>query len=86
MNLYSNELHVTKKTPPTFIFHTKEDKAVPIANSENFYNALITNKISAEFQQYELGSHGLGMRKNGIPADNWNEVLKTWLIKQKLIY
>ena len=85
VKLYSNELQVTKKTPPTFIVHAKDDKTVPIANSEQLFKALQQNKVPAEFQIFEIGGHGFGMRKNGIPADNWDELLKTWLVKQKLI-
>src|SRR5205807_9844240 len=32
----SNELHVTKETPPCFIWHTYEDSAVPVENSLQF--------------------------------------------------
>lgn len=85
VKLYSNELQVTKKTPPTFIVHAKDDGAVPIANSENLLKALQANKVSAELQVYDIGGHGFGMRKKNIPADNWSEVLKAWLIKQNLI-
>jgi len=85
VKLYSNELQVTKKTPPTFIVHAKDDKTVPIANSEQLFKALQQNKVPAELQIFEIGGHGFGMRKNGIPADNWDELLKTWLVKQKLI-
>lgn len=85
VKLYSNELQVTKKTPPTFIVHAKDDKTVPIANSEQLLKALQQNKVPAELQIFEIGGHGFGMRKKGIPADNWDELLKTWLVKQKLI-
>jgi acetyl esterase/lipase len=85
VKLYSNELQVTKKTPPTFIVHAKDDGAVPIANSENLLKALQANKVSAELHVYDIGGHGFGMRKKNIPADNWSEVLKAWLVKQKLI-
>lgn len=85
VKLYSNELQVTKKTPPTFIIHAKDDKTVPIANSEQLLKALQQNNVPAELQIFEIGGHGFGMRKNGIPADNWDKLLKKWLIKQKLI-
>lgn len=85
VKLYSNELQVTKKTPPTFIIHAKDDKAVPIANSENFKKALDKNKVSAELHIFEVGGHGFGMRKSGIPADNWDEMLNKWLKKRRLI-
>ena len=38
----SNEKQVTKDTPPTFLFHTDEDKGVPPMNSILFYAALWT--------------------------------------------
>lgn len=85
VKLYSNELQVTKKTPPTFIIHAKDDKAVPIANSENLKKALDENKVSAELNIFEVGGHGFGMRKSGIPADNWDEMLKKWLKVRGLI-
>ncbi|NLO71860.1 MAG: alpha/beta hydrolase [Porphyromonadaceae bacterium] len=83
---FSNELRVTKKTPPTFIVHAKDDKAVPIENSENLYKALQKNNVKAELQIYDIGGHGFGMRKKGIPADHWDEVLKKWLKREKLIF
>jgi len=82
---YSNELQVTKKTPPTFIVHAKDDGAVPIANSRNLLKALQDNGVPAMLQEYDLGGHGFGMRKKGIPADGWPDVLKAWLVEQKLI-
>src|SRR5437867_4074581 len=36
----SNELQVTKETPPCFIWSTVEDKAVPVENSIQFAEAL----------------------------------------------
>ena len=40
IKLYSNELQVTKDTPPTFIAHAVSDPAVPIENSLLFAEAL----------------------------------------------
>lgn len=85
VKLYSNELQVTKRTPPTFIVHAIDDDLVPIANSRNLLKALKKNGVSAELQEYDKGGHGFGMRKTNIPADNWPEVLKKWLINQNLI-
>jgi len=85
VKLYSNELQVTKKTPPTFIVHAKDDGAVPIANSENLLKALKDNHVAAELHKFDVGGHGFGMRKKGIPADNWPDLLKTWLQTNKLI-
>lgn len=85
VKLYSNELQVTKQTPPTFIVHAIDDKAVPIANSENLEKALLANKVSVELHKFDVGGHGFGMRKRGIPADNWPDLLQSWLQKNNLI-
>ena len=85
VKLYSNELQVTKKTPPTFIVHAKDDGAVPIANSENLLKSLQENKVPAKLVTYDKGGHGFGMRKKGIPVENWPEELKGWMKERKLI-
>lgn len=82
---YSNELHVSNKTPPTIIFHATDDKIVPVNNSIQLYKVLKENMIEAELDTFAVGGHGFGMRKRGIPADNWPELLKMWLKKNKLI-
>ena len=83
--LYSNELQVTKDTPPTFIVHAIDDKTVPIANSEQLIKTLKENNVPAELHTFDEGGHGFGMRKRGIPVDNWSDLLKTWLQNNKLI-
>lgn len=85
VKLYSNELQVSKKTPPTFIVHAKDDGAVPIANSEKLELALKAKNIPVKLVVYDKGGHGFGMRKRNIPADNWPEELRNWMIKMKII-
>ena len=77
-NFYSNELQVTKNTPPVFIVHAGDDMVVPVENSIRFYRACIKNKVSAEMHLYPNGGHGFGLF-NKTTADNWMERLKNWL-------
>jgi len=42
-------------------------------------------KVPAELHKFDVGGHGFGMRKRGIPVDNWTDLLKTWLQTNKLI-
>lgn len=42
---YSNELQVTPQTPPAFIMHSSDDTAVPVANSLNYFQALVNNQV-----------------------------------------
>lgn len=62
----SNELQVTKETPPTFLWHTVEDLAVPVENSLLFADALRKNGVSFDLHIYEKGRHGIGLA-NGHP-------------------
>ena len=34
---------------------------------------------SIEFHIYTKGGHGFGMRKQGLPIDNWIELFGEWL-------
>lgn len=61
VKLLSNELQVTKDTPPTFLIHTAEDTAVPVENSLLFADALAKNKVPFALHVYPKGPHGIGL-------------------------
>ncbi|MBI3878163.1 MAG: alpha/beta hydrolase [Verrucomicrobia bacterium] len=61
VQLLSNELQVTKDTPPTFLFHTWEDKAVKVENSLEFAAALKKNNVPFSLHIYPKGAHGIGL-------------------------
>jgi len=79
VKLYSNELHVSSETPPTFLVLADNDTGVVPRNSIEFYTALKANKVPAEMHIFDKGGHGFGMRKNNIPADHWPELFMDWL-------
>jgi dipeptidyl aminopeptidase/acylaminoacyl peptidase len=79
IRLYSNELHVTKETPPTFIVLADNDTGVVPRNSLEYYSALKANQVPAEMHIFAQGGHGFGMRQNNIPADKWPELFLDWL-------
>jgi acetyl esterase/lipase len=57
----SNELQVTKETPPTFLWHTWEDTAVPVENSLQFAEAMRRAGVPFDLHIYQKGGHGLGL-------------------------
>jgi acetyl esterase/lipase len=75
----SSEKRVTSDTPPTFLFHTYEDKAVPPQNSVVFYDACIRNKVPAELHIFEKGQHGVGLAKNIPGTKAWPGLCIEWL-------
>ncbi len=75
----SNQLQVTTETPPTFIFHTAEDQAVPVGGSVLYYNALIENGVDAELHIYQKGRHGVGLAPNDPVLKSWPDRLADWM-------
>lgn len=57
----SLEHHVGPHTPPTFLWHTVADQAVPVENSLLFAQALRNHEIPFELHIYFEGSHGLSL-------------------------
>jgi len=57
----SNELQVTAKTPPTFLWHTANDPVVKVENSLAFATALSKAKVPFALHVFESGRHGLGL-------------------------
>lgn len=74
----SNELQVTAQTPPTFLFHTTEDKTVPVENSVLFYLALKKAGVPAELHIFERGPHGVGLATMDPALSKWPELLAIW--------
>lgn len=75
----SNDLHVTKDTPPAFLFHTGEDRGVPAENSVAYYSALLKNGVPAELHVYQWGPHGVGMAPGEPAVETWTDQLHGWL-------
>jgi len=75
----SSELNVTDKTPPTFLFHTGEDTAVPPENSVRFYLAMREHGIPGEMHIYQKGPHGVGFYQGDPILGTWSGHLNDWL-------
>ncbi len=75
----SDELQVTAKTPPTFLFHTNADTTVPAENSVRFYLALRQAKVPAEIHIFQNGPHGVGLDLADPALSQWPALLSNWL-------
>jgi acetyl esterase/lipase len=80
-----NDKQVTAKTPPTFLFHTNEDKGVPAENSVLFYLALRKHGVPAELHIYEKGGHGVGLAPNDPVLSSWPDRLEAWMKTRGLL-
>ena len=58
---FSLEKLVDERTSPAFLWHTAEDKCVPVMNSLLYATALMENNIPFELHVFPKGCHGLSL-------------------------
>ncbi|MDR2911806.1 MAG: alpha/beta hydrolase [Alistipes sp.] len=76
---FSNELHVTPDTPPTMIFFSGDDKAVPPVNGTLFHAALMRHGVPAALHIFPTGGHGWGFRPTFPHHPQMLTLLTQWL-------
>jgi acetyl esterase/lipase len=75
----STDHRVTAETPPTFLFHTNADTAVPVENSVHYFLALRKARVPSEMHIFKDGPHGVGLAMQDPALSKWPEVLANWL-------
>jgi acetyl esterase/lipase len=75
----SSEKNVSGKTPPTFLFHTAEDTAVPPQNSLVYAASCAEQGVPVELHLFPKGRHGIGMGKEVPGASQWPDLCARWL-------
>ena len=73
---YSNELQVSRETPPTFLLHAADDKVVSIENTLSYYQALLAHNIPARLVAFETGGHGPTAFHNN---PSWAPIFDDWI-------
>tara|TARA_R110002049_G_scaffold72490_7_gene187491 strand:- start:40808 stop:41746 length:939 start_codon:yes stop_codon:yes gene_type:complete len=76
---FSTDQQVTPETPPTFLFHTNDDTAVPPENSIRFYLGLRKAGVPAELHIFQPGRHGGGLWTGEPILAVWPNLLANWL-------
>jgi len=82
IRLFSNEYHISKTTPPTFLVHAGTDVVVPVANSLVFYQNLKRYGISGEIHIYSKGEHGFLTYPS---FDEWFGRCVNWMKSMELV-
>jgi acetyl esterase/lipase len=75
IKLFSNELQVTAKTPPTLILQAADDHLVDVDNSLVFFEALRRHDVPVDMTIFAKGDHGLFL----LPRDDWHSIIFHWL-------
>jgi acetyl esterase/lipase len=78
----SSELQVHAGLPPCFVWHTGEDRMVPVDHSLRFAVALHEHGVPHELHLYQHGDHGTGLMGVEHP---WLGDLLFWLRAQRFV-
>lgn len=78
----SSELQVKPGLPPVFLWHTMEDKMVPVEHAQLYAAALHQNNVPHELHLYQYGDHGTGLIGTQHP---WFADLLYWLRAQGFV-
>ena len=75
----SLERLVDDATPPTFLWSTADDEAVPVSNSLLYATALTEQGVSTELHVLPHGRHGLGLARDVPEVAIWCRLCEEWL-------
>ncbi|AOJ83455.1 Twin-arginine translocation pathway signal sequence domain protein [Burkholderia savannae] len=81
----SANLHVSPRTPPTFLAHAFDDPIAPIDNSLLMASALRAAQVSVELHAFQTGGHGWGMGKPGSAVRAWPALFEQWARLNRLL-
>ncbi len=82
----SLENRVSKRTPPGFIWHTADDKAVPVANALLLAGAMARASRPFALHVFPRGAHGLGLARDAEGSVSaWPDLLEEWLAGEGFI-
>ncbi len=70
---------VTDSVPRTLIVACQDDKAVPIQNSLEFYQALTNKKVPAQMLIFPKGGHGWGFTRSFPQREIMENALLEWI-------
>jgi acetyl esterase/lipase len=73
------DLHVTGRTPPTFLLQAEDDHVDNVDDSLAYYVALKKAGVPVEMHLYAQGGHAFGLRRTKFPITGWPQLVETWL-------
>ena len=78
---FSLENLVTERTPPTFLWTTREDQIVPVMNSLIYAQALADHGVPFTLHIYPFGTHGLATadEQTNSPLDGRVSIVRSWM-------
>ncbi|WP_414674515.1 alpha/beta hydrolase [Luteibacter sp.] len=72
-------LHLSVKTPPTFLVQAEDDPVDNVRNSIAYYLALKEASVPVEMHLYASGGHAFGLREKDMPIGAWPQLAEKWM-------
>lgn len=73
------DIHVTARTPPTFLLQAENDYVDYVNQALVYYIALKDAKVPVEMHLYAEGGHAFGLRRTKQPITQWPDLVEKWL-------
>lgn len=73
------QIHVTRRTPPTFLLQAWDDPVDDVCNSTLYARALDQAGIQSEVHLFGKGGHAFGLRHKGEAIGIWPDLVEKWL-------
>lgn len=73
---------VAADAPPTFVWHTAEDRSVPVEHTYRLGSALAAAGVAHALHVFPRGPHGLNVATGAGDAGLWTELCAAWLREQ----
>lgn len=85
IDYYSNEQHVSIKTPPTFLVHAQNDHVVHPMNSILYYQAMLKTGVPGSLHIFPEGDHSIALRNNPKSINIWTVLCEEWLHNMEIV-
>lgn len=82
LTFFSPELQVNPQTPPALLVHAEDDAAVPLENSQLYFEALRANGVPASLHVFPRGGHGFALGREDAYLRRWTDLLVAWILAQ----
>lgn len=75
IRLFSNELQVSKDTPPALLLHAADDHLVDVDNTIEFFEAMRHHEVAVDMRIFRSGDHGL----LPLVRTRWQSLIPEWI-------
>lgn len=83
--LINPDITFTSESPPTFLFHAKDDRVNPVRYSNVYKKELEELNVPVVLHTPLKGGHAFGLRSTHKDAAAWPELLALWLVEQGML-